>query len=159
MTTSPLHKRTTGVHPSARVGGPPEDRTWIESGDPMCPPKIHETAWINAFATVDAGTTRPTKVGARAIVMAHAHVGHDAKVGADATICTGAIIGGHARVRDHAKVGLNAVVLPFRTVGEGAEVGAGAIVTRDIPPGEVWAGNPARPLPGKNQVPYSQRTP
>ncbi len=32
------------------------------------------------------------------------------------------------------------------TIGDGATVGAGSVVTHDIPPGEVWAGNPARPL-------------
>ncbi len=31
-------------------------------------------------------------------------------------------------------------------IGDGSTVGAGSVVTRDIPPGEVWAGNPARVL-------------
>lgn len=30
------------------------------------------------------------------------------------------------------------------TIGEDAIVGAGSVVTKDIPAGEVWAGNPAR---------------
>jgi bifunctional UDP-N-acetylglucosamine pyrophosphorylase/glucosamine-1-phosphate N-acetyltransferase len=30
-------------------------------------------------------------------------------------------------------------------VGEGAMTAAGAVVTHDIPPGEVWIGAPARP--------------
>ena len=64
----------------------------------------------------------------------------------------------HARIEDGAKVGLNATVLPFRTVGHGAEIGAHAVVTRDVPPGEVWSGVPARPMPaGKNPTPYSMR--
>lgn len=43
-----------------------------------------------------------------------------------------------------AQIGVNATVLPYVTVGAGAIVGAGAVVTRDIPPGAVAYGNPAR---------------
>jgi len=40
--------------------------------------------------------------------------------------------------------GTGAVVLGGVTIGDGAVVGAGSIVTGDIPPYQVWAGNPAR---------------
>jgi len=50
-------------------------------------------------------------------------------------------------VRRRASIGSGAVVLGGVTVGEGATVGAGAVVTRDVPPGAVVAGNPARVLP------------
>jgi len=43
-----------------------------------------------------------------------------------------------------AKVGAGAVLLPGVRVGEGALIGAGAVVTRDVPPHAVVAGNPAR---------------
>jgi galactoside O-acetyltransferase len=43
-------------------------------------------------------------------------------------------------------VGANAVVMPGVTIGEGAVVGAGAVVTKDVPAWEVWAGNPARKI-------------
>jgi len=32
------------------------------------------------------------------------------------------------------------------TVGDGAVIGMGSIVTKDVPPYEIWAGNPARLL-------------
>jgi serine O-acetyltransferase len=32
------------------------------------------------------------------------------------------------------------------TIGEGSILGAGAVLTKSIPPGEVWTGNPARKL-------------
>lgn len=50
------------------------------------------------------------------------------------------------RVEDGASIGSGAVVLGGVTVGAGALVGAGAVVTRDVEPGTVVAGNPARPL-------------
>jgi UDP-2-acetamido-3-amino-2,3-dideoxy-glucuronate N-acetyltransferase len=43
-----------------------------------------------------------------------------------------------------ASLGSGSVILGGVTVGAGALVGAGAVVTRDVPPGAVVAGNPAR---------------
>ena len=145
------------IHPSARVGGPPEDREWLDSGQPCRPPLIEHDAIISAYVTIDAGTTRPTRVGHGTLIMAHAHIGHDAHIGNHTDIGTGAIIGGHAEIETAAKIGLGAIVLPYRRVGANAVIGAGAVITKDVPPGEVWAGNPARKLPPKNPVPYSQR--
>jgi len=49
------------------------------------------------------------------------------------------------RVGDGAAIGSGAVILGGVTIGENALVGAGAVVTRDVAPGEVVAGVPARP--------------
>jgi UDP-2-acetamido-3-amino-2,3-dideoxy-glucuronate N-acetyltransferase len=50
------------------------------------------------------------------------------------------------RIEDGASIGSGAVILGGVTVGADALVGAGAVVTRDVAPGAVVAGNPARPL-------------
>ena len=47
-------------------------------------------------------------------------------------------------VKRGASVGANATIVCGVTIGEGALVGAGSVVTRDVPPGVVVAGNPAR---------------
>ncbi|MHB2266554.1 acyltransferase [Aliihoeflea sp. PC F10.4] len=49
-------------------------------------------------------------------------------------------------IENGASIGANATILPGLTIGEGALVGAGAVVTRDVPPGVIVAGNPARIL-------------
>ena len=43
-----------------------------------------------------------------------------------------------------ARIGVNVTLLPFVRIGEGALIGSGAVVSRDIPPGAVAYGNPAR---------------
>jgi acetyltransferase-like isoleucine patch superfamily enzyme len=49
-------------------------------------------------------------------------------------------------IRRGARIGGGAVLLPGVEVGPEAFVGAGAVVTRDVPPGAVVVGNPARVL-------------
>ncbi|MCK6554552.1 N-acetyltransferase [Candidatus Binatia bacterium] len=50
------------------------------------------------------------------------------------------------RVQRGASIGSGAVILPGVTIGEGALVGAGAVVTDDVLPRTIVAGNPARVL-------------
>ena len=50
------------------------------------------------------------------------------------------------RIRRRASIGSGAVLLCGVTVGESAIVGAGAVVTKDVPPFTIVAGNPARIL-------------
>lgn len=54
-------------------------------------------------------------------------------------------------VKRGASIGSGAVLLCGITVGENALIGAGSVVTRDVPPDTVVAGNPARPV--KSVVP------
>ena len=61
------------------------------------------------------------------------------------------------RVCRGASIGSGALILGGVTIGAGALVGAGAVVTRDVPPGAVVVGNPARFLrmrerPGENDA-------
>lgn len=50
------------------------------------------------------------------------------------------------RIGRRASIGSNATILCGLSVGEGAIVGAGAVVTSDVPPRAIVAGNPARIL-------------
>ena len=48
------------------------------------------------------------------------------------------------RMKKNASLGSNVTILGDVTIGKGSLVGAGSVVTKDVPDGEVWAGNPAR---------------
>jgi len=49
-------------------------------------------------------------------------------------------------VKAGASIGTGATILANVVIGEGAMVGAGAVVTKDVPPYTIVAGNPARTL-------------
>ena len=79
--------------------------------------------------------------------------GTDVSIGPEATILTlghdprspeFADRGGDVVIGDHVWIGYRAIVLPGVSIGTGAVVGAGSVVTRDVPPFTIVAGNPAR---------------
>lgn len=51
----------------------------------------------------------------------------------------------------HVWIGTGAMVLQGVTIGNGAVVAAGAVVTKDIPPYEVWGGVPAKFIRKRNK--------
>lgn len=99
-------------------------------------------AVINIGAVIGAGTM----VDMNAVVGARALVGRDCHVGAGAVLA-GVLEPPSASpvvVEDGVLIGANAVVLEGCRVGKGSVVAAGAVVTADVPPGVVVAGQPAR---------------
>ena len=53
-------------------------------------------------------------------------------------------------IKKRASIGSNATILCGVTIGEGALIGAGAVVTKDVPPETIVAGNPAQILKKRN---------
>jgi UDP-N-acetylglucosamine acyltransferase len=85
-----------------------------------------------------------TIVGDNNIIMAHAHIGHDAIIGNNCEICTSSIIAGYCTVKDGAKIKLQVVTRNRITIGEGAIIGMGAVVTKDVKENTTVYGNPAK---------------
>jgi len=48
------------------------------------------------------------------------------------------------QIEKRVSIGSGSTVLCGVSIGEGAIVGAGSVVTKTVPSGEIWAGNPAR---------------
>lgn len=141
------------VHPSAVIGSPPEHRGWWnEQLDPQYRGSgecfhalIRAGSRIGPFVNVDAGYHGNTVVGA-SWLMAFVHVAHDVVIGDCCEISPHTAIMGHVQIGDNVRIGGGATVKPFVKIGNNARIGMGAVVTKNVPAGEVWAGNPAEPL-------------
>jgi acetyltransferase-like isoleucine patch superfamily enzyme len=59
-----------------------------------------------------------------------------------------------AYIESGAKIGANATLLPGVRIGRDCVIGAGAVVTKDVPPGAVMVGNPARQIKHVASLPY-----
>ena len=47
-------------------------------------------------------------------------------------------------IKKHASIGANCTVLGGVCIGEKSMIGAGSLVTKSVPPGELWYGSPAK---------------
>lgn len=51
---------------------------------------------------------------------------------------------GKVRIGRNVFIGINTVIVNAGDIGDGVMIDAGSVVNRDIPPKELWGGNPAR---------------
>jgi acetyltransferase-like isoleucine patch superfamily enzyme len=75
------------------------------------------------------------------------HIGRESYVAFGAVILTHDMTRGvyaDTRVGERCFIGAHSLLMPGVTIGDNSIVGAGSVVTRDVPPGSVVAGNPAR---------------
>ncbi|MFD3937569.1 NeuD/PglB/VioB family sugar acetyltransferase [Streptomyces sp. NPDC058611] len=117
---------------------------------------VHPTAVVSRSSVLGAGSvllahsvlTAGVRVGSHVAVMPQVVLTHDDAVGDFATLASGVRLGGGVRVGRGAYVGAGALVREYTTVGAWSLTGMGSTVLADVPPGEVWAGSPARRLRG-----------
>jgi acetyltransferase-like isoleucine patch superfamily enzyme len=134
---------------------------------------IHNTANIYLTATIGSGT----KVGAFSEIGNNVIIGENCSIGCSAFIPENVVINDNVFVGPHVvftndknapskgawrslrptivendvSIGANATILPNITLGAGCSIGAGSVVTKDVPPRAIVAGNPAKILRFKDE--------
>jgi sugar O-acyltransferase (sialic acid O-acetyltransferase NeuD family) len=126
---------------------------------------VHPSAAIGAGSVVGRGSvllagavlTADVTVGSHVAVMPQAVLTHDDQVGDYATIASGVRLGGGVVLESGAYVGAGALIREGVTVGAWSLIGMGSVLLRDVPPGQIWAGNPAHLLRNAD-LPMLQRS-
>lgn len=108
---------------------------------------------INQHATLDGRgglvIGKNVDIAERAVIWS---MSHDPNSDSHTTIKLKTIIS------DYAWIGADSIVLAGVCVGEGAVVGAGSVVTRDVAPLSIVAGNPAKVIGMRGGVPTFELT-
>jgi 2,3,4,5-tetrahydropyridine-2,6-dicarboxylate N-acetyltransferase len=118
----------------------------------------HCVIMMGAIINIGAVVGRRTMIDMNAVVGARAIIGKDCHIGA------GAVIAGVLEppskkpviIEDNVLVGANAVILEGVKIGRGSVVAAGAVVLKNIPPGVVAAGIPAKVVKRTKDVPQNK---
>lgn len=121
------YKKHTTRPAKKGIGGVIHDPVWI--GDAVT---IGDNVKIQAFAFIPNGVTIRNDV----FIGPHVCFTNDKYPPHNTFLET--------VVEDGVRIGANATILPGLVLGKGCMIGAGSVVTRSVPSGQTWVGNPAR---------------
>jgi acetyltransferase-like isoleucine patch superfamily enzyme len=105
---------------------------------------IGEGTCIYRDVVISSGN-EPIRIGKNCVLTGCAILAHDAstnralgiKYGDPSITCL-------VNIEDDCFIGYGSIILMGVTIGRGSIIGAGAVVTKDVAPGSVMGGNPAR---------------
>lgn len=129
----------------ASIGDEPQDKKY--KGEPTRL-RIGDRNVFRESCTINRGTGHDkgvTLIGSDNLFMAYSHVAHDCVIGNNTVFANCASLGGHVEIGDWVILGGLTAVHQFAKIGVHAFLGGGSILSRDVPPYVMVAGNPAVP--------------
>lgn len=93
-----------------------------------------------------AVVTTSLSIGSHVVVMPSVVLTHDDCIGPFATFAAGVLLGGGVRIGRGAYLGMGSSVRQHVKIGDYATLGMGAVLIKDLPAHQTWAGVPASPL-------------
>ena len=131
------------MSPFASLGGPPQDLKYAGEATRVT---IGARNRICEYVTVSRGSAGGggiTRIGDDNLLMAYAHIAHDAHVGSRIVFANAATLAGHVEVGDDATVGAFSGVHQFCRIAKHAFIGGYSVVTQDALPWVLTVGNRA----------------
>ena len=107
---------------------------------------INDQVEIGSNTCIDKGSLSDTIIGFNTKINNLCHIAHNVVIGNNVVITAHVNISGSTTIEDDVWIAPNASLRGHQKIGTGATIGTGAVVTKDVPKGETWIGNPAKKL-------------
>lgn len=106
---------------------------------------IGDDVEIGANSTIDRGALGDTEIGAGVKIDNLVQVGHNVRIGPNTVIAAQTGVSGSVTIGAGVMMGGQVGMADHLEIGDGAQLAAQSGVMRNVPPGEKWAGTPAKP--------------
>lgn len=138
------------IHPGVRMGQDGFGFALGPSGHKKVPQigrvVLQDDVEVGANSTIDRGANHDTVVGEGTKIDNLVQIGHNVKIGRHCIIVAQTGISGSAELGDFVLCGGKSGINGHVKIGDAAQIAGTSNVADNVPPGERWAGTPAKPL-------------
>ena len=107
---------------------------------------IEDDVEIGANTCIDRATLGLTHLKKGVKIDNLVHIAHNVIIGENSTIIALSMVGGSTRIGDNTWIAPSVALRDGLIIGADCMIGMGSIVTKNVPDGETWLGNPAKNL-------------
>ena len=132
------------IYQFASIGEDPQDLKYNGEDTKLV---IGDNNTFREFCTINRGTTTgisETLIGCNNLFMAYTHVAHDCVIKDNCIMSNAASLAGHVRIGNNVSLGGFTLVHQFCDIGDYAFSGLGTVISRDVSPYTLVAGNHAQ---------------
>jgi UDP-N-acetylglucosamine acyltransferase len=132
------------IYQFASIGEDPQDLKFNNEETTLV---IGDNNVFREFCTINRGTAsgiNETIIGSNNLFMTSSHVAHDCVIKDNCILSNAASLAGHVRVGDNVSLGGFTLVHQFCEIGDYAFSGLGTVISRDVTPYTLVAGNHAQ---------------
>jgi UDP-3-O-[3-hydroxymyristoyl] glucosamine N-acyltransferase len=143
--------KNSRIRSCSSIGGDGFGFERLKDGTPLRFPHlggvvIGNNVELGALNSVARGTLSDTIISSNVKTDNLVHIAHNCHIKDSVIITACAELSGGVTLGKGVWVGPNVSIMQKVTVGDGAFIGLGAVVTKNIPPFSVYAGNPAKKI-------------